>query len=105
MTYILIRERVHELWLISRELSMTFKHAHGDIDLALLQAELCQRRNRRFTFWIRAQCLVATPLRRFDVLLPLKQGQTLVYQWKHVRRFPAEYIDTDTASSNVPNSL
>ena len=70
---------------------MTLKHAYGDIDLALLQAELCQRRNRSFTFWIRAQCLIATPLRRFDVLLPLKQGQTLVYQWKHVRRFPAEH--------------
>jgi hypothetical protein len=52
---------------------MTFEHAHRDIDLALLQAELSQRRDRSFTFWIRAQCLIATSLRCFDVLLPLKQ--------------------------------
>jgi hypothetical protein len=99
MTYILICKRVDELWFVPRELGMTLEHAYGDINLALLQAELCECRNRSFTFWIRAQRLIATPLRRFDILLPLEQGQTLVNQWKHVRRFPAGRIDTDTASS------
>jgi hypothetical protein len=96
MTYILICKRVDELWLVPCEFGMTFEHAYGNIDLALLQAELCECRNRSFTFWIRTQCLIATRLRRFDILLPLEQGQTLVNQWKHIRRFPAGQIDTDT---------
>ena len=88
MAYVLIRKRVHELWLVPRELGMTLEHAYGHVDLALLQAELCERRDRSFAFWIRAQCLIATPLRRFDILLPLEHRQTLVNQWKYVRRFP-----------------
>jgi hypothetical protein len=63
---------------------MTFEHADSDVNLALLQAELCQCRNCCFTFRIGAQCLIATSFRSFDILLPLEQSQTLVYQGQHI---------------------
>jgi hypothetical protein len=53
---------------------MTFEHTDCRIDLTLLQAELCQSCNCRFTLWIGAQCLIATSLRRLRILLPLKHG-------------------------------
>jgi hypothetical protein len=85
---VLVRKCVHQLWLVPRELGVALEHAYGNVDLALLQTELCECRNRSFTFWIRTQCLIATSFRRFDVLLPLEQGQTLVNQRKYIRRFP-----------------
>src|SRR5712671_5792773 len=87
-TYVLVRKRVDELWLVPRQLSMTFEHAHGDVNLALLQAELRECCNRSFTLWIRAQRLIATSLRSVDVLLPLEKCQTLVNQRQHVHWVP-----------------
>jgi hypothetical protein len=74
LVYVLIRQRVDQLGFVPCQLSMTFEHAYCDVDFALLQAQLCQSRNCRFTFRIRTQCLVAASLRSLDILLPLEQS-------------------------------
>lgn len=76
--HILICQCVHQFRLAPRELHLTLKHLHCLFDFTLLQAELCERRHRRFAIWVDPQCLVTASLSSPDVLLPLVECESFV---------------------------
>lgn len=85
-TYEFVCERVHQFRLRPREFSLALEHLHRNIDLALLQAELRQCRDGSLALWVHSQRLLAAPLCRTNVLLPLVHRQTLVHLRQNVAR-------------------
>lgn len=84
-THVLVRQRIHQLWLAPRELRLALEHLDRLGDLALLQAELRERRHCRLALRVDPQGLVAASLSGADVLLPLVERETLVHEREYVR--------------------
>lgn len=77
-TYIFVCERSGELRLRTRELGLALEHLESNVDLVLLQTQLCKRRDSGVRLRIYPQSLTATLFCSCDVLLELKQRKALV---------------------------
>ena len=75
-------------------MGLPVEHLDRDVDLALLQAELCESRDGSFALRVNLERLLAAFLRGLDVLLPLEERETLVDHREDVhRRWPDRQSD------------
>lgn len=74
----LTSDSINQFPLRSRQFTALLKPLDRFVNLALLQAELCESRDCNVTVWVDVECLLAECFGGDDVLLPLEDGERLV---------------------------
>ena len=84
-THMLVRQCADKLGFAASKLCLTVEQLDGQLNIALLEGELRESRDRGLTFAVNLQRLVAAALSVGDILLPLVQREALIDHRQHVR--------------------
>lgn len=89
-THKLIVKSSYKFSLTARNSAVTLEHLYSLLETRVLQEKLGERGERRFALGVYFESFAAECFGTDDILLPLVQGETLVYQRERVHGFQPE---------------